>query len=275
METVTTQSEMTDRIVAKALSHGASLVGVASVAELKQSPSNVLAPRMAQNTGVGSRAVAEGVKPGEVAWPTNARSAVVIAVEHGEAEPELDWWYGKKSPPGNRVLMRINRSLSSWVRDTLNIAVHEMPYHVEKGGIFLKDAAVMAGLGCIGRNNILVTPAYGPRIRLRALLLETEIAPTGPVDFDPCGDCDAPCRHECPQNAFDRPIFSARDTELNQLPGRDGTYSRATCNHQMRVDIDAASEDIDPESGRMEKIIKYCRRCELACPVGTQMPHRR
>ena len=269
MVTVPTQSEITNRIVEKAISLGASLAGVASVAALKQSPSHVLAPKMAQNNGVGTRATVKGIKPGEVAWPTNARSAVVIAVMHAESQPELDWWYGRKSPPGNRVLMRINRSLSGWVRDTFDITTHELPYHVEKGGIFLKDAAVMAGLGCIGRNNILVTPAYGPRIRLRALLLETEIAPTGPVDFDPCADCDAPCRHECPQNAFERQRFSARDTGLDQLPGRNGTYSRSPCNRQMQMDIDAAAEDIDPESGRTEKIIKYCRRCEMACPVGT------
>ena len=77
-------------------------------------------------------------------------------------------------------------------------------YHVEKGGIFLKDAAVIAGLGCIGKNNILVTPDYGPRIRLRAMLPDEEISPTGSNDFDPCSGCDAPCRQACPQNAFDR-----------------------------------------------------------------------
>jgi len=268
MEAVPTQSEITNRIVAKAMSLGACLAGVASVTALKQAPSNVLAPKMAQHTGVGSRATVEGIKPGEVVWPINARSAVVIAVEHGESRLELDWWYGRKSPPGNRVLMRINRSLSGWVRDTFGIVTHELPYHVEKGGIFLKDAALMAGLGCIGKNNILVTPGYGPRIRLRALLLETEIVPTGPVDFDPCKDCDAPCRHECPQNAFERQIFSSQDTGLEHLPGRDGTYGRSPCNRQMQMDIDAAAEDIDPENGQMEKIIKYCRRCELSCPVG-------
>lgn len=260
--------EITERIIDKAKSLGACMAGVASVALLKQSPSHLIHPKMGDNTGVGSRKTADGIKPGEVRWPVAAKSAVVIAVEHSEAEPELDWWYGKKSPPGNRILMRINNTLAEWVAETFQIATHKLPYHIEQGGIFLKDAAVMAGLGCIGKSNILVTPEFGPRVRLRAMLLETEIAPTGPIDFDPCENCDQFCRQACPQRAFDQLVFSSAEIGFEQLPGRNGSFSRPTCNIQMKKDIDAADEDTDPQSGEMEKIIKYCRRCELACPVG-------
>jgi epoxyqueuosine reductase len=263
-----TGSEITRQIVAKAKSLGASLAGVASVDLLKQSPSHLLAPQMEQYTGVGVRETTKGGKPGEVAWPERAKSAVVIAVEHSEAEPELDWWYGKKSPPGNRILMKINRDLSAWVEETFNIPTHKLPYHIEQGGIFLKDAAVMAGLGCIGRSNILVTPEFGPRIRLRAMLLDREIEPTGPVTYDPCSVCDEFCRNACPQMAFDEIVFSSSQTGLDHLPGWDGTFSRSTCNNQMQKDIGDAKEGIDPENGDVLKIIKYCRRCELACPVG-------
>jgi epoxyqueuosine reductase len=123
-------------------------------------------------------------------------------------------------------------------------------------------------LGCIGKSNILVTPDFGPRVRLRALLLEQEILPTGPIEFDPCESCDEPCRQACPQYAFDEIVFNPVQMGVTDLPGRDGNFSRPICNIQMQSDIDAAIEDIDPQSGEMEKIIKYCRRCELACPVG-------
>ena len=164
--------------------------------------------------------------------------------------------------------MKINKALSAWIETTFQITTHKLPYHVERGGIFLKDAAVLAGLGRIGKNNILVTPELGPRVRLRAMLLEQAIAPTGPIDFDPCDGCDEPCRQACPQMAFNKHIFSPTETGLEQLPGRSGCFSRPTCNQQMKADIDAAVEETDPESGQMEKIIKYCRRCELACPAG-------
>jgi epoxyqueuosine reductase len=61
-----------------------------------------------------------------------------------------------------------------------------LSYFIETGGIYLKDTAVLAGLGCIGKNNMLVTPELGPKVRLRALLLEEDLTPTGPIDFDPC-----------------------------------------------------------------------------------------
>jgi hypothetical protein len=77
--------------------------------------SHLIYPKMEHNTGVGSRQSEKGIKPGEVAWPTGAKSAVVIAVEHPEETPALDWWYGKKSPPGNRILMRSYIALHKWV----------------------------------------------------------------------------------------------------------------------------------------------------------------
>jgi epoxyqueuosine reductase len=260
--------EITKCIIDKAKSLGACLAGVANVDLLKQSPSHLIYPKMGPIRGVGSRETTEGIKPGEVAWPIGAKSAVVIAVEHSQEQPELDWWYGKKSPPGNRILMRINKDLSEWVEKAFQITTHKLPYHIEQGGIFLKDAAVMAGLGCIGKSNILVTPEFGPRIRLRAMLLETEIASTGPIDFDPCEDCDEFCRQACPQQAFDHHVFSPEEIGIEKLPGRNGRFSRSSCNIQMGKDIDEALKARDPESGEMEKIIKYCRRCEVACPVG-------
>jgi len=34
------------------------------------------------------------------------------------------------------------------------------------GDVSLRHAAVAAGLGVVGRNNLLVTPEFGPRVRL-------------------------------------------------------------------------------------------------------------
>lgn len=90
-------------------------------------------------------------------------------------------------------MIRINRELTSWIEGTLNIKTHQLPYCIEKGGIFLKDSAFFAGIGCVGKNNILVTPEYGPRVRLRAMLIEEEFVPTGPIDFDPCDNCEEIC----------------------------------------------------------------------------------
>jgi epoxyqueuosine reductase len=46
-------------------------------------------------------------------------------------------------------------------------------------GIFsMRHAAVRAGLGEFGLNNVVVTPRYGPRVRFNALVTEAELEPT-------------------------------------------------------------------------------------------------
>ena len=137
-----------------------------------------------------------------------------------------------------------------------------------QGGIFLKDAAVMAGLGCVGRNNMLVTPEFGPRIRLRAMTLSVPIPSTGPSGFDPCVQCDDLCRKACPQHAFDEPIYSPEIYNQAILPGRDGSYDRPTCHIQIRKDSDEAEEQVPAGFSKPVKVLKFCRNCELSCPVG-------
>jgi len=88
------------------------------------------------------------------------------------------------------------------LNEEFSINARPLSYRIEEGGIFLKDAAALAGLGIIGKNNLLITPEYGPRVRLRALFLDLDLEPTGPIDFAPGEACDMPCRRACPQKAF-------------------------------------------------------------------------
>lgn len=259
-------------LLLKAKDLGADLVGFASVKDLRESPSYTFAPKMpGASKGIGTRKNRLGLKPGEVLWPVESQTVMVIAVHHPEDKPEMDWWFGRVDPPGNRVLAKIVRELCDWIPTAFGIQVVHLPYHVEKGGTYLKDSAVMAALGCIGKNNILVTPEYGPRIRLRALTLDIELPSAGPTHFDPCSLCEDLCRKACPQHAFDRGIYSEGEYDQVLLPRRDGTFARPVCNLQMDADNEIAQEQeveglVDPV-----KIIKYCRRCELACPVGKHL----
>ncbi len=256
-------------LLSKARKLGADLVGYAAVEDLKKAPSFTFAPIMpGAGQGIGTSDNELGLKPGEVLWPETARTLMVIAVHHPEDKPEMDWWFGRVDPPGNRVLAKLVGELCSWISDRFGINVFHLPYHVEKGGTYLKDASVLAALGCIGKNNILVTPEYGPRVRLRALTLDIEFPSTGPSSFDPCKLCNEFCRKACPQKAFDEKIYSADDYGQNFLPGREGVYSRPVCNRQMEVDNEVSQEQFVDGFESPIKIIKYCRLCELACPVG-------
>jgi epoxyqueuosine reductase len=256
-------------LLLKAKELGADLAGSAAVEDLKKAPSFTFAPQMpGSGDGIGTRKNQLGLKPGEVAWPENAKTVMVIAVHHPEEKPEMDWWYGRVDPPGNRVLAMVVRELCAWILERIQYNVVHLPYHVEKGGTYLKDAAVMAGLGCIGKNNILVTPEFGPRVRLRALTLDIALPSTGPLAFDPCKVCDEMCRKSCPQNAFAQKIYEAKEYGQDILPGREGVFARPICNRQMEIDNDVAKEKEVDGFNEPIKIIKYCRRCELSCPVG-------
>lgn len=263
------KQDISRQIISKALKSGASLAGIANVEDLKKSPSHTITGKMTDFCGVGTKPVA-GKKSGEVTWPDLAKSAVVIAVEHPLNAPEMDWWLRglKGGTLGNAKLIDVFNKLSDWLENENQIKCFKIPYHIEQGAVFMKDAAVLGGLGCIGKNNILVTPRFGSKVRLRVMLLDIDLPSTGIQDFDPCGDCKEYCRKSCPQGAFTKKIYSPLDYGQDNLPGRNGVYNRQACNLQMEEDVDNGKDASIDGTDKMGKQVKHCRRCEQACPVG-------
>jgi epoxyqueuosine reductase len=254
------------QIIETAIENGASLAGIANVKALKSSPSHLIYTKMGDYQGVGTVRDNDTLPAHQLFnWPDSAISVLVIGLSHPKEQPELDWWDGRGTP-GNRMLIDMMKRIRHQIENSLNVSTCQLHYYVEKGGVFLKDAAVLAGLGCIGKNNMLVTPSYGPRIRLRALFLDAEIEPTGPVDFDPCADCHIYCRKVCPENAMDEKLTVFESISASEsLPARDGTYSRELCNIRMEKDV---AESRKESSGEEQHPIRYCRKCEFVCPAG-------
>ena len=219
-------------IIKKAKELGASLAGIVAVASIRNSPSH------------------QAYKV--IQWPNEANSVVVLALMHDQTDPRLDWWDGEQGTPGNRILINIGKDLAKWLAQEYGITARDLAYQVYEGGIFLKDAAVLAGLGAIGKNNLLITPDFGPRVRLRALMIDADVEPTGAIDFAPCETCDMPCRRACPQEAF-----------------QSGSYDRSLCDEQMEHDNENCVTSKEHDSVNSAGIlIKYCRVCEFVCPVA-------
>jgi epoxyqueuosine reductase len=241
-------------IVEKAKEFGASLAGIARIEDLKVSPSY---ERYAQAPFYEDydRDDPSYFKFKGVEWREEHKSVLVWALVHPISEPTLDWWSMKVKgfTPGNGILRLQSRKLRLWMGEELGIKALSLPYQIEFGGAFLKDSAHLAGLGVIGKNNLLVTPEYGTRVRLRGIFIEAELEPTGPLDFDPCNGCDMPCHRACPRDAF-----------------RIGTFERTYCKDENdeRYDneemLDGSVMGIDEPS----MVMKPCRFCELACPVA-------
>ena len=233
------------KILAKAKELGFSLAGIARVGDLKASKSFEIydkKPYYPEYKGVE--------------WNPDHKSILVWALAHPPSEPILDWW-SLKVPgftPGNRVLRKQSRRMRIWLGEELGINALSLPYQIEYGGTFLKDSAVLAGLGVIGKNNLLVTPELGSDLRLRGIFIEAELEPTGPIEgFDPCSGCDMPCHRACPRGAF-----------------RSGSYQQSFC----KVEMDQNDADFELMDGSVmgieeaSEVIVYCRGCENACPVG-------
>lgn len=187
-------------------------------------------------------------------WPKWAASALVLGLHHPPDNLPLDYWGGKYGTLGNRLLIDVGDRMIDWLAAECGIRAHNLPYPPHAGGIFLKEAAVKAGLGVIGKNNLLVSPSFGPRLRLRALFMDLTVdAAPSDAGFDPCRGCDAPCMYHCPQEAF-----------------KDGLYSVARCRRQMRLDQRRRPPSSTDDIGVTGKYLKrVCRNCELSCPVGS------
>ncbi len=249
---------MSSSLLYRARELGADIAGIAHVRDLHESPSHLLAPQLNEEEAVD--------------WPEGGRSVVVVGIAHPKDTPELDWWFGDTPPRGNSQLASVINQLQRWAETYhARVRVHHMPYHAKKGGLFLKDAATQAGLGCVGRNNLFIAPEYGPRVRLRALVINQALLSTGPSAFDPCSSCDAPCLQSCPANAFDDIVHTPGQTGVTRLPARDGSYSRKRCAGQMAADEECA-ELQETEDGKKVRVIKYCRQCEYECLVGKKEP---
>jgi epoxyqueuosine reductase len=63
-----------------------------------------------------------------------------------------------------------------------------------------KMAATTAGLGWIGKNGLLISPDYGPRLSLVTVLTDAPLAPDPPMEHSLCGDCTL-CVQYCPSRA--------------------------------------------------------------------------
>jgi len=72
----------------------------------------------------------------------------------------------------------------------------------QKGHISHKHVGVLAGIGWIGRNNLLVHPEFGSRLRYNTILTDLRLEADEPAGFG-CGDCTA-CLTSCPASAITR-----------------------------------------------------------------------
>lgn len=104
-----------------------------------------------------------------------------------------------------------------------------------------RHAAYLAGLGTFGVSNMLLTPAYGPRIRFASVLTAAELPPDPVLEEDLCTRCMC-CIEECPAGALEPGDYPASLTDKRACAARSADLVR--------------------------RHISPCGRCIAVCPVG-------
>ncbi len=187
------------------------------------------------------------------------------------------------------ALEEVSLALVYWLEDAGYPAIIVPPTHFdawrydgdpaahEKTLLSLPHAAAEAGLGTLGLNLQLITPEFGPRVVLTAVLCSVDVTPDqrradalclGPS----CGRCLAACPGDVVgQWARD---WSACDTYrspygFRKLVGHLETISNADSPEARRALLRSEpSFNLWQSILRGSGVITGCRRCADVCPVG-------
>ena len=118
--------------------------------------------------------------------------------------------YRVVTPALDFLAQRIQRELQAHSYDALPIPA-SMPYNTDtlRGILSHKLAAHLAGLGWIGKNCLLITPDFGPRVRFVTVLTDAPLPPETPLNRE-CGKCQT-CITTCPTKALKGVEFRATD----------------------------------------------------------------
>lgn len=112
-----------------------------------------------------------------------------------------------------------------------------------------KAVAVNAGLGWQGKSLLLVTPEYGPRVRLVTVLTDMLIPADSPVK-NRCGKCSI-CTDACPAQAIKGVPTSLHYSSRNEA-----------------IDFDACVDHLNTHSGFGHLAPYICGVCVSSCPWG-------
>jgi len=111
-------------------------------------------------------------------------------------------------------------------------------------GLFLKDTAALAGIGPIGKNNLLITENFGSQVRLRALVTTAPLKCGNPIlESKYCKECDL-CVKACPAGAF-----------------QNGKYNKDICQPYQLLHLKKLSENTSI----------WCNDCVESCQIYKQL----
>jgi epoxyqueuosine reductase len=167
--------------------------------------------------------------PRAVSIAVALRAEIVAQLDDGPTVP-----YQQEYLALNELLARLAGEAATFLRERGHRA-EPLPTTVRTDAGSLstplphKVAATRSGLGWIGRSNLLVSPGYGPAVRLTTVLTDAPLPCGEPVDASRCGTCDD-CVSACPGKAVKGPgwkVGMARGELYDAFACRDTARARA------------------------------------------------
>jgi len=234
--------------------------------------------------------VAYPPRPATALMPT-ARSVIVMAVAHSlgsvYASDIMIWTRNKMQT--SRLLdataEKVGRMLEREGFLTLPVSA-DKPVEIVKidpatgkkfrqtkvaGFLSHKHAAVSCGMGEIGRNNLLLTPEFGPHQRLCAMITEAPLEADPRRELGLCTACGA-CARACPSGALKGnrydvdPCFMYWTYGLKRLPPARLSEWPAFIGMLVKH---ARRRDLLVEAGQTYITdVDNCIECMRVCPVG-------
>ncbi|MDI9569340.1 MAG: 4Fe-4S binding protein [Pseudomonadota bacterium] len=142
------------------------------------------------------------------------KSMVVMA--YRELDGSLDSLNARTAMSGRMALMELSQKnvylLGRHIEDKCRVKAAPvlMSYPLDMGpgilgligDVSLRHAAVAAGLGVLGRHNLVIHPRFGSRVIFNALLTELDLPSDPPVTDELCNDCGL-CVENCPAQALE------------------------------------------------------------------------
>lgn len=266
-----------DDIKAKAKALGADLVGIADGKAMDDNPPDPRAPRRPRDISDydADRVIvlAKRINSGTtriVRWDERHKyyndELAITALE--ECALELVLWLEEQGYP---ALIVPPTHVDPWRFTGADPAQHMEPL------LSLEHAAVEAGLGTLGLNLQLLTPEYGPRVVLSAVLTSAPVAPDRRMEESLClGPECGRCLQACPGDVighWDRDWVAC------------DTYRSPHGFKQLSEFVTEVMDTPDPEAQKAKLrsresfelwqsilrgagVITGCRRCADVCPVG-------
>lgn len=175
-------------------------------------------------------------------------SAVVVGLDYGGREPSGPVSrYARGDDYHDLMWARLNE-LQAWMGEQLGRPVNGRGY-VDTAPILERDLGRRAGIGWQAKNTMLINPRIGSFFFLGSLLVDLELEPDQPFQFDRCGECHR-CMDACPTDA----IVEPRRVDARRC------ISYLTI--EQRGEIPAEFREAIAEAG----LVYGCDICQEVCP---------